>query len=88
MRRPGPPWIEPDAYPGGVVVMVYALSDDGPQYVMTAKLRDGGDKASGSFLLTSLIGADAPVYLVTYDGDTGARLIPARTFDGPHNIAE
>src|SRR4029077_8275414 len=67
MRRPGPPWIEPDAYPGGVVVMVYALSDDGPQYVMTAKLRDGGDKASGAFLLASLIGADAPVYLVTYD---------------------
>lgn len=87
MRRPGPPWIEPDAYPGGgVVVMVYTLTDDGPQYVMTAKLRDGGDKASGAFLLASLIGADAPVYLVTYDGDTGARLIPARTFDGPHNI--
>jgi hypothetical protein len=77
MIRPGPPWIERQAYPGGVVVMVYTLSDAGPQYVMTAKLRDQDDKASGAFLLAALIGADAPVYLVTYDGDTGERLIPS-----------
>ena len=88
MRRPGPPWIEPDAYPGGLVVMVYTLTDDGPHYVMTTKLRDEGDKPSSSFLLASLIGADAPVYLVSYDGDTGERLIPARTFDAPPIIPE
>ena len=88
MKRPGPPWIEPHAYPGGVVVMVYTLTDDGPYYVMTTKLRDGADRASSSFLLASLIGADAPVYLVTYDGDTGERLIPARTLDRPRTIPE
>lgn len=81
-RRPGPPWIERDAAPGGIVLHVYAL--EGPHMIprlllvrplvdhaaAEATAPDDGD------LVSRMIAADTPIVLVVYDGDTGERLKP------------
>ncbi len=86
MIRPGPPWIERNTAPGGVVLQVYALELEAPgghlkaRWLMTRALPDieAADRyaAVDGELVASMIAADAPVVLVVYDGDTGERMKP------------
>jgi hypothetical protein len=83
MIRPGPPWIEHAAAPGGLVVYCFTatvpavllfrteLRPDDEGGIESAATRDGD-------FVRLLLGADQPVVLVVYDGDTGERLRPLR----------
>lgn len=81
-RRPGPPWIERNTAPGGIVLHVYVL--EGPHMIprlllvrplVNADAAEASAPADGE-LVARMIASDAPIVLVVYDGDTGERLKP------------
>jgi hypothetical protein len=83
MIRPGPPWIEPGAAPGGLVVYCYTATVPAVMLFRSELVPDDegaierAATADADFV-AALLSADQAVVLVIYDGDTGERLRPPR----------
>ena len=78
MIRPGPPWIERNAYPGGIVVHVYTATVP-PRRLLVTNLGADDPLEELAYRDSALVAAaahGAPVVLVMYDGDTGERMRP------------
>jgi len=82
--RPGPPWIEQAAAPGGLVVYCYTATSPPVMLFRTALIPDdaGGIERAATAdadFVAALLSADQAVVLVVYDGDSGERLRPGST---------
>jgi len=86
MIRPGPPWIERNAAPGGLVLHVYALTNLAersgmPVLVLKRPLLEVSDDTVNAAiddgdLVRRLVATTSPIVIVVYDGDTGERMRP------------
>jgi hypothetical protein len=79
MIRPGPPWIERNQCPGGIVIWIYTATDP-PLLLHKTHANPGEDIIERAELdgdtVRRMIAADTAVCLVVYDGDTGERMKP------------
>lgn len=77
--RPGPPTIDPNTAPGGVVIHVYAVPTSRLLHTSTATTiaeaawRAGLDADAA---IAALVDGEDALCLVAYDGDTGNRYGP------------
>lgn len=79
MIRPGPESITPRAHPGGVVVHIYSPTVP-PLLLMVRRYGPADDIEAAAVDDAGIVGAylgGAPVCLVAFDGDTGARFTAA-----------
>jgi hypothetical protein len=88
MIRPGPPWIERNQAPGGLVIYVYALHlaplTFTVELLLVRPLPDVDGTVAGAVdphqatadgeFVAALIKAETPLVMVAYDGDTGERM--------------
>jgi hypothetical protein len=75
--RPGPASIPADAWPGGVVIHIYAVPSS--RLVLVSKLADLVDvdaraEADADAAVARLHPGERDICLVAYDGDTGERI--------------
>lgn len=80
MIRPGPCSIDPGACPGGVVLHVYDLAGVlviPPRYLSPtmSPLELEADAMLAAALTAAALPGEAPLVVVTYDGDTGERFV-------------
>jgi hypothetical protein len=84
MIRPGPPAIEPNLAPDGLVIYCYAIDRTGDEHtgdtfelVRVSYLQPDADLEQIATADADAVGAQTrEVCLVIYDGDTGERMPP------------
>ena len=81
--RPGPPTLAPGLAPGGLVVHVYDRRGVLLMARPLASMAEAQAFAEGDAdAVVSMVGEDADICMVIYDGDTGARQGPD-VLEGP-----